>query len=82
MQYVHPDFQRITIDPEVCFGKPCIKGTRFPVSSVLAYLSSGMTTEELLTEFPRITREDVLEALSFSSYMMNERVIPLHRAAS
>jgi len=82
MQYVHPDFKRIIVDSKVCFGKPCIKGTRFPVSSVLAYLSGGMTMDELTAEFPRISREDILEALSFSAYMMNERIIPLHRAAS
>ncbi len=82
MQYEHPDFKRITIDPAICFGKPCIKGTRIPVSSILSYLSSGMTMDEMLKEFERLTKEDILEAFAFSSYMMNERVIPLHRKAS
>lgn len=82
MQYEHPDFERITVDPKVCFGKPCIRGTRMPVSSVLSYLSSGMTIEEMLKEFDRLTREDILEAFAFSASMMNDRIIPMHRKAS
>ena len=64
----HPDFQRISVNPEVCFGKPCIRGMRMPVSSILNYLSSGMSNEELLKEFPFLEKEDILEALSFSAF--------------
>jgi len=62
-------------------GKPCIKGTRMPVSSVLSYLSSGMSVEELLADFPYISREDVLEAMAYASSMMNERLTPLRKAS-
>lgn len=82
MRYEHPDFERIVVDPEVCFGKPHIRGTRFPVSSVLAYLSSGMTIEEIVAEFKGLENEDVLEALGFASQITNERILPFHRKAS
>ncbi|MBD2700238.1 DUF433 domain-containing protein [Spirosoma sp. BT702] len=81
MKYVHPRYPRITIDPEVCTGQPSIRGMRFPVTSLLAYLSSGMTYEELLTEFPFLERDDILEALSFSSERLHESFFPLQKAA-
>lgn len=62
-------------------GKPRIKGTRIPVSSVLAYLAGGMSVEDFLREFHWLTKEDVLEALAFSSNMVNDQVIPLEKAA-
>jgi uncharacterized protein (DUF433 family) len=66
MKFEHPEFHRISINSDICFGKPHITGTRMPVSSVLSYLSSGMALEDLLKEFSQLTREDVLEALAFS----------------
>ncbi|MCX6352076.1 MAG: DUF433 domain-containing protein [Bacteroidetes bacterium] len=81
MQYIHSEFQRISINTEICFGKPCISGTRMPVSSVLSYLSSGMTVEEMISEFDWLKKEDILEALAFASYMMNEKIIPLKKAS-
>ena len=67
MQLVHPKYNRITIDPEVAFGKPCIRGMRMPVSSVLDYLASGMTIEEILACFNYLEREDIYQALAFAS---------------
>lgn len=81
MKYVHPRYPRITIDPDVCTGKPCIRGIRFPVTSLLAYLSSGMTYEELLQQFSFLEREDILQALSFSSEMLHDNFFPLQKAA-
>ncbi len=81
MKFEHPEFHRISINSDICFGKPYITGTRMPVSSVLSYLSSGMALEDLLKEFSQLTREDVLEALAFASVMMNERLIPLQKAS-
>ena len=81
MTLVHPDFPHITIDTEVCFGKPCIKGTRMPVSSVLDYLSGGMSIDEFTKEFHWITRDEVLESLAFSSQMMQDRFVPIHKAS-
>ena len=77
----HPNFQRITVDSDVCFGKPCIRGMRMPVSSILDYLSSGMTNDEILAEFPFLELEDILEALSFSSLLLQDRSIPLKLAS-
>ena len=65
----HSQFNRITVDPNICFGKPCIRGMRMPVSSILDYLSSGMTYEQLLSEFPLDmlrTRESCAHILALS----------------
>jgi uncharacterized protein (DUF433 family) len=59
--------QRITIDPDVCHGKPCIRGLRYPVEVVLELLSSGMTPEEILDDYEDLEREDILAVLSFAT---------------
>jgi len=81
MQKQHYQYARITIDPEVCFGKPCIRGMRMPVASILAYLGSGMTFQELLKEFPYLEMEDIFQALAFSSSYLEDRTIPLKNVA-
>lgn len=81
MEYVFPSFPRIVVSQEICMGKPRIKGTRIPVTSVLAYLAGGMSIEDFLLEFHWLEKEDVLQALSFSSTMVNDQVIPLEKAA-
>lgn len=58
---------RITIDPAVCHGKPCIRGLRYPVENVLAWLASGMSIEEILTDYEDLEREDILDALSYAA---------------
>ena len=82
MEYAFPDFPRIVVSQDICMGKPRIKGTRIPVGSVLAYLAGGMSVEAFLAEFHWVAREDVLQALAFSSSMMNDRLIPLERIAA
>ncbi len=62
-------------------GKPRIRGTRIPVSSVLAYLAGGMSADELLQAFYWVEKEDVLQALAFSSTVLNDQVIPFEKAA-
>jgi uncharacterized protein (DUF433 family) len=57
---------RITIDPAICHGKPCIRGLRYPVEDVLEWLAGGMTIEEILADYQDLTREDILAALAFS----------------
>ncbi len=59
--------ERITIDPAVCHGKPCIRGLRYPVENVLEWLSSGMTIEDILADFEDLQREDILAALAFAA---------------
>ena len=58
---------RIALDPEVRFGKPCIRGTRIAVGDVLSYLASGMTEAEVLTDFPQLTRDDIRACLAFAA---------------
>ena len=58
---------RITIDPAICHGKPCIRGLRYPVETILELLSAGMTTDELLADYPDLEREDILAVLSFAA---------------
>ncbi|NOZ56419.1 MAG: DUF433 domain-containing protein [Calditrichaeota bacterium] len=75
MELRHPKFNRITVDPEKCFGKPCIRGMRIPVSSILAYLSSGMTIEDILREWPELEKEDIYQALAYAAWATEERVM-------
>lgn len=80
MEIRHHQFDRITMDPEKCFGKPCVRGLRMPVTSILAYLSGGMSIDEMLVEWPELEREDIYQALGFAAALMEEKVVPLeHR---
>jgi uncharacterized protein (DUF433 family) len=58
---------RITIDSEICHGKPCIRGLRYPVEWLLELLSSGMTPEEILADYEDLEHEDILAALAFAA---------------
>jgi len=68
---------RISIDPRICGGKPCIKGTRIWVSLILDFLAEGMSEEQLLTEYPQLTHDDVLAAIAYGAEMTRERIIPI-----
>ena len=57
---------RITVDPEICHGKPCVRGMRYPVEVLLEYLAGGTTSEEMLEDFPGLEREDILACHAFS----------------
>jgi uncharacterized protein (DUF433 family) len=58
---------RITINPAICHGKPCIRGLRYPVETMLELLSAGMTIEEILLDYPDLERDDLLAVLAFIS---------------
>ena len=75
--------ERISIDPNICFGKPCIRGTRIWVSLILDFLASGTSMEELLEEYPQLTRADILAAIAYGAEMTRERYveIPIEAAA-
>jgi uncharacterized protein (DUF433 family) len=60
-------FERITIDPEICHGKPCIRGLRYPVEVILEWLSSGMTIADILEDYEDIEQEDIFAALAFAA---------------
>jgi uncharacterized protein (DUF433 family) len=68
---------RISIDPNVCFGRPCIRGTRIWVSLIVDNLAEGVPDEELLAAYPQLRPEDIRAALAFAAEMTRERVIPL-----
>ncbi len=68
---------RISIDPAVCGGKPCIRGTRIWVSLILDLLASGMSEAELRAEYPALTREDILAAIAYGAEAARERMIPI-----
>ena len=69
--------QRISIDPNVCFGKPCIKGTRIWVSLILDFLSNGMSVKEILSEYPHLTEEDIRAAIAYGAEMSRERYVEI-----
>ena len=74
---MNPLLERISIDPHVCFGKPCIRGTRIWVSLLLDFLASGMTIEEVLLEYPQLSSEDVRAAIAYGAEMARERFVAL-----
>jgi uncharacterized protein (DUF433 family) len=82
MEIRHYKFDRITLNPDRCFGKPCIRGLRMPVASILSYLSSGMTVDEILKEWPELEREDIFQALGYAALSMEERVVFLEETAA
>ena len=57
----------ITINPDICHGKPCIRGLRYPVESVLEWLASGMTVDDILSDYEDLNREDILDVLSYAA---------------
>ena len=69
--------KRITIIPDLMGGKPTIRGMRFTVSDVLDYLSSGMTTEEILETFPYLEKQDITAAILYAAKKINHPVIPV-----
>ena len=71
---------RITIDPEICHGKPTIRGLRYPVGNMLELLAAGMTIEELLEDYPDLEREDFLACLEYASKLVHIKSI--HKIAS
>jgi uncharacterized protein (DUF433 family) len=72
-------FERITVDPRVCTGKPCIRGLRFPVSRLLGLLASGQTRETILRACPYLQGEDIEEALRYAAYLAEEETMEFSR---
>jgi uncharacterized protein (DUF433 family) len=59
--------ERIAIDPSVRFGKPCVRGTRISVGDILEYLAGGMSEDEILADFPQLTRDDIRACLAYAA---------------
>ena len=74
---MNPLLSRISVDPNVCFGKPCVRGARIWVSLLLDFLASGMTTEQIREEYPHLTRDDILAAIAYGAEMSRARFVDL-----
>ena len=74
---MNPLLQRISVDPNICFGKPCIRGTRIWVSLILDFLSNGRSVEEILEEYPQLTKESIRSAIAYGAEMSRERYVEI-----
>ncbi len=70
-------YERISINPKVCHGQACIKGKRIPVHQIVKMLANGDTIEELLEEYPSITREDIYACLAYAGALAEEQITPV-----
>jgi uncharacterized protein (DUF433 family) len=73
-------FERITTDPDVMDGVPCIRGLRVPVATVVGMVADGMSTAEILHDFPYLEDGDIAEALRYAAEAVRERELPLRTA--
>jgi uncharacterized protein (DUF433 family) len=74
-------FERITVDPDVMGGMPCIRGLRIPVATIVAMVADGMTSAEIVQDLPDLGPDDVAEALRYAAEAMLERELPLRHSA-
>jgi uncharacterized protein (DUF433 family) len=73
--------ERISVNPEICFGKPCVKGHRLWVSLILDMIASGMTFDEILDNYPGLTRDDILACVAYGAEMTRERFVEIRPGA-
>jgi uncharacterized protein (DUF433 family) len=74
-----PQFNRITLDPEVMGGKPCIRGIRVTVGTILGLLASGHSEDEILKAYPYLEKEDIRAALTYATWRVEELEVPVQR---
>ncbi len=72
-----PLLDRITVDPGVCHGQPCVKGTRMMVWLILNYLANGDSMEDILAAYPDLTRDDIRACLAYAAEAARERVVSI-----
>jgi len=75
-------YERISVNPRICHGQACIKGTRIPVHQIIHMLANGDTIEDLLKEYPSITREDILSCLDYAASLAEEQMSPIEMLGS
>ncbi len=75
---MNPLLARISVDPDICFGKPCIRGTRIWVSLILDFMANGMSIEEILVEYPHLTEEDIRATIAYGAEMSRCRYVEFH----
>jgi len=73
-------FDRISIDPNICHGQACVRGTRIPVHQIVRMLANGDTVEELLAEYPSLSRDDIMACLDYAADLAEEQVTPIQVA--
>jgi uncharacterized protein (DUF433 family) len=71
------NLNRITFDPEVMGGKPCIRGMRVTAGAIVGLIASGRSVDEVLSDYPYLEREDVLQALAYAAWRAEEKELPL-----
>ncbi len=74
---MNPLLERISVNPNICFGKPCIKGHRIRVSLILDYLAAGDTIENILENYPQLERDDILACIAYGAAMSHENYVDL-----
>ncbi len=74
---MNPLLQRILVDPNICFGKPCIRGTRIWVSLILDFIANGMSIEGILSEYPQLNKNDIRAAVAYGAEMTRERYVEI-----
>lgn len=74
--------ERISVDPNICFGKPCIKGTRIWVALILDFLATGSSFAEILEAYPHIHQEDILACIAYGAAMSRENFVNINIAAA
>ena len=79
---MNPLLSRISIDPKVCFGKPCIKGSRIWVSLILDFLASGESEAAILESYPQLKPEDIRAAIAYAAEVTRERIVPVPLSAA
>jgi uncharacterized protein (DUF433 family) len=70
-------FDRVSIDPNICHGQACVKGTRIPVHQIVRMLANGDTVDDLLAEFSSLSREDIMACLDYAAELTEEQVTPI-----
>lgn len=73
---------RISVNPNICFGKPCIKGTRIWVSLILDFLASGETVDSILEHYPQLKHDDILACLAYGAAMSHENFVDINFATA
>ena len=73
--------ERVSIDPKVCHGQACVKGTRIPVHQIVHMLANGDTMDDLLREYPSLQQEDILACLDYAASLAEEEVAPIESVA-
>jgi uncharacterized protein (DUF433 family) len=77
---VNVQFDCISINPNICHGQACVKGTRMPVHRIVRMLANGDTVEDLLSEYPFLSREDIMACLDYAAGLAEEQVTPIEAA--